>query len=62
MFHSPSNNNKITNLREKCLQFIYNDKFSSYEELLERDGSFSIHYKNIQAIQLKLWSKNLERY
>ena len=39
---------------------IYSDKSSSYEELLERDGSVSIHHKDIQAIQMKLWSKTMK--
>ena len=57
MFHGQSNNSKITHLNERCLRLIYSDKFSSNKELLERDGLLSVHHKNIQAIQLKLWSK-----
>ena len=53
MFHSRSNNNEITHLHERCLRLTYTDKSSSYEELLERDGSVSIRHKNIQAIIVK---------
>ena len=60
MFHSRNHNNKITHLHERRLRLIYSDKSSSYEELLENDGSVSIPHKNIQAIQLKLWSKTLK--
>ena len=60
MFHSRSNNNKITHLHEICLRLIYRDKYSPYEELLKRDASVAIHHKKIQAIQLKLWSKTLK--
>ena len=60
MFHSRSNNNKITHLHERCLQLIYSDKSSSYEELLKRDGSVSIYHKNIQTTQVKLRSKTLK--
>ena len=60
MFHNRSNNNKITHLHERCLRLIYSYKSSSYKELLERDRSVSIHHKNLQAIQLKLWSKTLK--
>ena len=59
MFHSRNNNKKITHLHERCLRLIYSDKSSSYEELLERVGSVSIHRKNTQVIRLKLWSKTL---
>ena len=58
--HSRSNSNKITHLHERCLRLIYSDKSSSYEGCLERDGSVFIHNKNIQALQLKLWSKTLK--
>ena len=59
MFHS-RRNNKITHLHERCLRPTDSNKFLFYEELFERDGSVSIHNKNIQAIQLKLWSKTLK--
>ena len=52
MFHS-RRNNKITHLHERCLRLTDSNKFLFYEELFERDGSVSIHNKNIQAIQLK---------
>ena len=60
MFHSRSNNNKVTHLHEGCFRLIYSDKSLSFEELLEKYGSGSIHHKDIQAIQPKLWSKTLK--
>ena len=35
-----------------CLRTIYNDKQSSFNELLEKDGSVSIHemYKNSKGL------------
>ena len=47
MLHNHQNNNKIKHLYERCLCFIQNNKLPSYEELLEKDGSVSIHHKNI---------------
>ena len=47
MFHSRQNNNKVKHLHERCLRLIHNEKLSSYEELPEKDGSVSIHHKNI---------------
>ena len=41
------NNNIIKHLHERCLRLIYNDKNSSYEEILTKDGSVSIHHRNI---------------
>ena len=50
MLHSRRNNSIIRNLHERCLRLIYNDKNSSYEELLTKDGSVSIHHRNIDAL------------
>ena len=55
MLHSRRNNNIIRNLHERCLRLIYNDKNSSYEELLTKDGSVSIHHRNIQALGDELY-------
>ena len=49
------NNYIIRNLHERCLRLIYNDKNSFYEELLTKDGSVSIYYRNIQALAVKLF-------
>ena len=50
LLHSRRNNSIIRNLHERCLRLIYNDKNSTYEELLTKDGSVSIHHRNIQAL------------
>ena len=43
MCHSRANNGKINRLHERCLRIIYSDKQSSFEMLLEKDGSVSVH-------------------
>ena len=55
MLHSPQNNNKIKHLHERCLRLIHNDKLSSYEELLEKDGPVSIHHKIIQTFAVEMF-------
>ena len=55
MFHSHKNNNKIKYLHERCLRLVYNDKKSSYENLLEKDNSVSIHHRNIQALAIEMF-------
>ena len=42
--------NKINRFHERCPRLIYNDKCSSFEELLVKDVSVSIHHKNIHAL------------
>ena len=55
MLHSRSNNNKIKHLHERCLRIIYNDKQSSYEELLIKDGPVSIRHRNIQTLATEMF-------
>ena len=35
-------------------RLIYNDKQSSYEELLIKDGTVSIHHRNIQTLATEM--------
>ena len=40
--------------KKRCLQLIQNDRLSSYEELLEKDGSVSVHHRNIQSLATEM--------
>ena len=51
--HNRTYNNKINKLRERCLRLIYNDKRSSFEDLLEKDNSVSMHHKSLQALAIE---------
>ena len=55
MCHNKTYKNKINRLLEKCLRLIYNDKRSSFDDLLEKDNSVFIHYKNLQALAIKMF-------
>ena len=55
MCHNRTYKNKINRLHERCLQLIYNDKRSSFEDLLEKDNSVSIHNKNLQALAIEMY-------
>lgn len=52
--HSCNINNVIRNLYESGLQLNFSDKNSSYEELLLKYGSVSIHHKNIQILMIEM--------
>ena len=54
MLHSRSNNNKIKHLHERYLRIVYQDKQSSYENLLVKDGTVSMHHRNIQALAIEM--------
>ena len=53
MFHSRGANNKINHHHQRALRIIYKNSISTFEELLETDGSHSIHQKNIQSLNIK---------
>ena len=55
MLHSRTMNNKINRLHERSLRIVYPDHSSMFEELLERDKTFSIHHKNIQSLAIEIY-------
>ena len=50
MCHSRNINSQINKLYECALRLVYNDKSSSFRELLERDKSVTIHERIIQVL------------
>ena len=55
MFHSRSVNNKINRLHERVLRIVYNDFKSSFKNLLEKDGTISIHPKNLHKLGTEIF-------
>ena len=55
MCHSRANNNKINRLHERCLHIVFSDKQSSFETLLEKDSSISIHNRNLQILATEMY-------
>ena len=47
-------NNRINHLHERALSIVYDDNVSSFEDLLQRDQSVSIHYGNICLLGIEL--------
>ena len=50
MFHSRSINNKINRIHERAMRITYNDKLSSFQNLLEQDNSATIHHRNMKIL------------
>ena len=48
--------NKKNRLHERCLRLNYNNKISCFELLLERDGSASIHHRNMRFLAIKMYT------
>ena len=52
--HSRLTNNKINRIHEKALRLAYSDHVFSFDELLKKDQSFSIHNRNIQSLAIEV--------
>ena len=55
MFDSSKVNSKINNLQERSLRIVYNDYIALLEDLLKKDKSLKIHYKNIKSLAIELF-------
>ena len=53
MVHSRTLNDEINRLHERVLRISYSDCKPSFNTLLEKDGSFSIHHRNIQSLSIE---------
>ena len=55
MCHSRSINTKINNLHYRALRMIYRDDSASFEELLVKDESATIHHRNLQSLVTEMF-------
>ena len=55
MFHSRKSNNEIKLFHERALRMIYNDQISSFQELLDRDNSFTVHHFIVQSSAIEMF-------
>ena len=53
MLHSRILNNKINRLHERALRTVYSDYKSSFNKLVDKYSSFTIHQKNVQSLAIK---------
>ena len=55
MLHSRVLNGKINSIHERALRTVYSDYNSSFNELLYKDGSFTIHQRNVQSLAIEIY-------
>ena len=55
MFHSRTLDNRINSLHERALRIVYNDDHSTFNELLVKDGSCTIHHHNLQLLTMEMY-------
>ena len=54
-FHNRTLNNKINRIHERALRMVYDDDISNFTDLLQRDGAFTIHQRNIQSLAIEMF-------
>ena len=55
MCHSRTLNNRINSLHYRALRLIYNEADLTFTELLKKDGSVTIHHRNIQKLGIEVY-------
>ena len=55
MFSSRRSNNLMNRIHERSLRTVYDDTSSTFQELLQRNRSDSIHHKNIQTLTTEVF-------
>ena len=54
MCHSRELNSRIGRIHERSLRIVYRDNRSSFQELLSRDKSVTVHVRNLQYLATDL--------
>ena len=55
MCHNRKLNTRINHIHERALRIVYRDYNSTFEELLCKDETFTIHERNIQLLGIELF-------
>ena len=48
-------NDTMNKIQERALRLVYNDHHSTYDQLLEKDCSYSIHHRNLQRLGIEIY-------
>ena len=55
MFHNRTLNNKINKLHERALRIVYKNANLTFQELLDKDNSVTIHHRNLQRLATEMY-------
>ena len=55
MFHNRKLNRKINHIHERALRLVYDDYTSFFKDLLQKDGSVSVHHLDIHYIAIEMY-------
>ena len=55
MCHSRKPNRKLNRLQERVLFIVYSDKCSTFDQLLEKDKTLTIHTRNLQYLATEIF-------
>ena len=55
MFHSRELNSKINRIHERALGITFNNKSSTFQKLLDKKNSVTIHHRNIRALAIEIY-------
>ena len=55
MLHSRTLNSRINNIHERALRLTYKDNKSSFEQLLEKDHSVTVHQKDLEVLGTEIF-------
>ena len=55
MFHSRELNNRINRIHERSLRIVYKNKESTFQQLLDRDKSVTVHHSNIRKLAIEIF-------
>ena len=61
MFHNRVINDEVNQIHERALRITCNNKSSSFQDLLDKDNSVTVHHRNtrtlaVEKIQSFIWA------
>ena len=55
MFHRKTLHNRINRLHGRALKIAYKDNFSNFQELLDKNNSYTIHKRNLKFLAVEMY-------